>query len=747
MLIFKAGFNRESRTAEKPELDVPSKALDRTSGDLRLMDFDKSAILDQDLRKMKSIVLAEKPSVGRDLAQVLDCRKKAKGYSEGDAYIVTWAMGHLVELADPQSYDEKYRTWSLHYLPMLPEPMKHRIIPRTSHQFRTIQSLFRRKDVNNLIIATDAGREGELVARWIMRLGGWKGPYQRLWISSQTEAAIREGFRTLKSGKDYDNLFRAAECRSEADWIVGLNISRALSCKYDARLSAGRVQTPTLALIVGREQEINNFTPESYWQVHADFGSYTGLWRSSGGGTLGGPHRIKEEKRAREIAEKVRGSDGSIVKVEAKDKSDPPPLAYDLTALQREANSRHGFSAQKTLSTLQGLYERHKLVTYPRTDSRYITRDIVPTLKDRLQAVVSSRYGGTVQQLLAGEIKPGSRFVNDAKVTDHHALLPTEQRAEPHKLNGDERALWEMIVARFLAVLSPPYRYKSITLITEAEGEQFLSRGIQVVDPGWKAIEESVSDKDEEEDETPQQELSSHRQGEVVQVVGTEVKQGFTKPPPRYTEATLLDAMEHAGRFIEDKELRASIARGGIGTPATRAEIIEKLLSHYYIERQGRTLFPTPRGLELLELVPGDLRSPELTARWEQRLARIADGQERAGDFNRDIRRNATELVEIVRTSTDTYRPRNLSNNPCPVCGKMMMPVLDKKGRKMLVCQSLSCGYEQSEGQGDSLSRRPSKKQKAMNRRMIQQFSDKPKETTTFADLIRAAQERQEKKN
>jgi DNA topoisomerase-3 len=691
---------------------------------------------------MKSIVLAEKPSVGRELAQVLGCRSKAKGYSEGDAYIVTWAMGHLVELADPQVYDERYKRWSLHYLPMLPERMKHRVIPRTSHQFRTIQSLFRRGDVNNLIIATDAGREGELVARWIMRLGGWKGSYQRLWISSQTESAIREGFRTLKDGRSYDNLFRAAECRSEADWIIGLNISRALSCKYDARLSAGRVQTPTLALIVAREGEINNFKPESYWQVHGDFGSYTGLWRSSGGVT-----RLKEEKRAREIAEKVRGKQGRIVKIETKDKSEPPPLAYDLTALQREANSRLGFSAQKTLSTLQGLYERHKLVTYPRTDSRYISKDIVPTLKDRLQAVLSSRYRTTVQQLLAGEIKPGSRFVNDAKVSDHHALLPTEQRADPQRLAADERALWEMIVARFLAVLSPPYRYKSITLITEVEGEQFLSRGIQVIDPGWKAIEQSVSDRsEEEEDEAPQQELSSHRQGDTVQVVGTEVKQGFTKPPPRYTEATLLDAMEHAGRFIDDKELRASIAQGGIGTPATRAEIIEKLLSHYYIERRGRTLFPTPRGLELLELIPGDLRSPELTARWEQRLARIARGEEKAAEFNRDIRRNATELVETVRSSTATYQPRSVSNEPCPVCGKMMMPVADKKGRKILVCQSLSCGYEQTEGQGDSLSRRPSKKQKALNRRLIQQFSDKSKETSTFADLIKAAQERKEHK-
>ncbi|MBN2554218.1 MAG: DNA topoisomerase III [Spirochaetales bacterium] len=689
---------------------------------------------------MKSIVLAEKPSVGRDLAQVLGCRKKSKGYSEGDAHIVTWALGHLVELADPQVYDERYKRWSLEYLPMLPERMKLRVIPRTAHQFRTIQSLFRRKDVDNLIIATDAGREGELVARWIMRLGGWSGAYQRLWISSQTESAIREGFRTLRAGTDYDNLFRAAECRSEADWIIGLNISRALSCRYDARLSAGRVQTPTLALIVAREEEINNFTPESYWQVHADFGSYTGLWRSSGGVT-----RIKEEKRAREIAARVQGQEGRIIKVEARDKSEPPPLAYDLTALQREANSRLGFSAQKTLSTLQGLYERHKLVTYPRTDSRYISRDIVPTLKDRLKAVLGSRYRTAVKQLLSGEIRTGSRFVNDGRVTDHHALLPTEQRADPQRLAPDERALWEMVVARFLAVLSPDYRYKSIALITEVEGERFFSRGVQVIDAGWRAIEQGVSEEQEgEEEEEPEQDLSSRRQGETVRVASAQARQGFTRPPPRYSEATLLDAMEHAGRFIEDKELRASIAQGGIGTPATRAEIIEKLLSHYYIERRGRTLLPTPRGLELLELVPGNLRSPELTARWEQRLARIARGEEAAAEFNRDIRRNATELVEMVKTSTATYQPRNLSNEPCPVCGKMMMPVADKKGRRILVCQSLSCGYEQTEGQGDSLSRRPSHKQKAMNRRLIQQFSDKSKETTTFADLIRAASERKE---
>jgi DNA topoisomerase-3 len=422
-------------------------------------------------------------------------------------------------------------------------------------------------------------------------------------------------------------------------------------------------------------------------------------------------------------------------------------LAYDLTSLQREANSRLGFSAQKTLSTLQGLYERHKLVTYPRTDSRYISRDLVPTLKDRLKAVLASRYHSAVQALLAAELKPGGRLVNDSKVTDHHAILPTEQRAEPQRLGAEERSLWELIVARFLAVLSRPYRYRSITLITEAEGEQFLSRGIQVLDAGWKAIEESRCDREEDEEEQPQQELSARREGEILTVVAAEVKQGFTKPSPRYTEASLLDAMEHAGRFIEDKELKASIAQGGIGTPATRAEIIEKLLSNYYVERRGRTLFPTARGIELVELVPGELRSPELTARWEQRLSAIAEGKEQAGEFNGDIRRRAAELVEMVKASTEEYKPRNMSDTPCPICGRSMMPVLDKKGRKMLVCQSLSCGYEQMEGERDAgfAGRGPSRKQKAVNRRLIRQFSDNSKETATFADLIREAQTRKEK--
>jgi len=684
---------------------------------------------------MKTIVLAEKPSVGRELSRVLGCTSKSRSYSEGKNHIITWAMGHLVELVDPHIYNEKWRTWSLDTLPMLPERMKHKVIKRTSGQFRIIKDLFKRGDVGELIIATDAGREGELVARLIMRLGGWKGPVKRLWISSQTDTAIKEGFNKLKPGRDYENLFKAAECRAEADWIIGLNISRALSCKYDARLSAGRVQTPTLALIIKREEEINNFQAESYWQVQADFGSFTGLWKSSRGAT-----RIKEQKYAQEIAEKVRDREAEIIELTRKEKQEPPPLAFDLTALQREANARLGFTARHTLSTLQVLYERHKIVTYPRTDSRHITGDIVDTLKMRLKAVLNSRFEKIIREILTSEVKPGKRFVDDSKVSDHHAIIPTEERVDLQRINGDERALWEMIVKRFLAVLLPAYRYQSITITTRAAGEHFISRGIQIIDKGWRKIE-SPEEKAEEEEQSLQN-LATVDRGDTFKVLSAVVKQGFTKPPSRYTEGTLLDAMENAGRFITDRELRRSLARGGLGTPATRAEIIEKLLSSYYIERNGKTLYPTSRGIELFELVPEQLRSPELTARWEQRLARIAEGSEKGTDFSRDIRNTARELIEQVKRSNAQYQPKNLSSTPCPLCGKMMMAAKDKKGRKRLVCHSLACGYEQSESNDRSLSHRPSKREKAVTSRLVQKYSDHSAETSTFGDLIKASLER-----
>ena len=691
---------------------------------------------------MKSIVLAEKPSVGREIARVLGCRQKTKSLIEGDKYIVTWAMGHLAELADPKEYDDRYKTWALEYLPMLPDRMKHKVIRKTSHQFRAIKELLHRKDVNNLIIATDAGREGELVARLIMRLGGWKGPFQRLWISSQTDSAIKEGFRNLRNGREYDNLFRAAECRAEADWIIGLNATRALSCKYDVRLSAGRVQTPTLAMITAREEEIKKFIPVAFWTVEADFGPFTGTWQGSKGNT-----RLKEEASAREIAGKVSGKVGHLTKVAKKEKRINPPSAYDLTALQRDANNHLGFSAKKTLQVLQGLYERHKIVTYPRTDSRFITEDMVPTLRDRLKALSESPLRPHAENLLRGEIKPGKNLVNNAKVTDHHAIIPTEEKVRMERLSGDERALWNLIAGRYLEVLSPPYRYESISITAEVEGERFIARGTKEIAAGWKGIMKNLHvGIDEDEEDLPVQRFKELEEGDSCTVEKISVKQGQTKPPARYTEATLLGAMENPQKFLSDESLKKSIEKGGLGTPATRADIIEKIISNYYVERDGRQLIPTARGIELIDLVPDQFTSPELTARWEQRLDRIALGQEKGSVFINDIRENAKDLIQMIKESKKEYKPRDPSGKKCPMCGKVMIQTKDRRGRKVLVCHSLSCGYEENLDQRAGESRRPGRREQAMNKRLIQEFSDKSKETSSFADLIKAAQERKKKK-
>jgi DNA topoisomerase-3 len=679
---------------------------------------------------MKTLVLAEKPSVGRELARVLGCTQGGKGWLEGPAYVVTWAMGHLVELADPETYDERWKTWNLESLPMLPKAMRLSVIRRSAHQFNAIKQLLHRQEVRELVIATDAGREGELVARWILRLAGWKGTTRRLWIGSQTDAAMREGFRTLKPASAYDNLFRAAECRAEADWVIGLNLTRALSCRYDTRLSAGRVQTPTLALVAARERQIAGFRPEAFWTVQADFGPFRGSWQAPGGST-----RIRDAERARALADKVKGARAVIVEVNEQEKSEPPPPAYDLTLLQKEASALLGFGAAKTLSVLQSLYEHHKIVTYPRTDSRCITTDMVPTLPERLRALAGTRFRAQAQTLLTRPLAPGKRFVDDTKVRDHTALIPTEEPVRPERLTNDERALWEMIARRFLAVLSPPCRFTAIRLVTEAAGERFLTRGTRPIDPGWRAVAGRLEDEEEQDEEdATEQSLAAHRQGEELSVKSVDLKQGITRPPPRYTEGTLVAAMEAAGRFVEDKELARSIERAGIGTPATRAEIIEKLLDNWYMEKRGKELHPTARGLELLELVPEPLRSPELTARWESRLARVAEGLEPAEGFQADIRDNARELVAQVKASTAAYKPRNPGAPPCPVCGRPLLAVQDRRGRKILACQALSCGYEQGARESEG-PHRPSPREKAITRRMLREYSDDSKETSSFAEL------------
>jgi DNA topoisomerase-3 len=694
---------------------------------------------------MKSIVLAEKPSVAKEIARILKCNKKGKGFFEGSNYLVTWALGHLVTLAEPGDYEVKWKEWRLQDLPMLPEKMKLKVMRQTSHQFRIVTQLMKRSDIGQMIIATDAGREGELVARWIMKLGGWKKPAKRLWISSQTDAAVTEGFSRLKPGNDYLNLYRAAVCRAEADWLIGLNVTRALTCKFDAQLSAGRVQTPTLSMMVNREEEIKNFVPVDFWTVEAYFGDYFGAWRSKDGNT-----RIFKQEKAREIQEKVKGGKGVIRDVKTDHKSEPPPLAYDLTELQRDANRRYSFSAKKTLSVLQGLYERHKLVTYPRTDSRYITSDMKGTLPLRLERMAKGPYANLVKKLLENKLNITKRLVNDARVTDHHAIIPTEQPLDLSRLENDEKRLYDLIARRFITVLSPPYLYDQTTIVTEVNGQWFYARGKVVKSQGWRAVTGAALLAEEEtgageKDKLPTQSLKHQKKGDSKDVKECKLKKAKTQPPPRYTEATLLTAMESPGKFIEDEELRESIKAGGLGTPATRAEIIEKLISSYYVERHGKELAPTSKGKQLIGLVPPELKSPELTAQWELRLSNIARGKERDQDFMRDIRKNSVELVNIVKKDTKEFKLDNLTKHKCPMCGTFMMSIMDRRDQK-LVCSDRKCGYEQSENQRDQgfgEGRRRSKKERFMNQKLIGQFSDNKKkakiEGGTLGDLFEKA--------
>ena len=689
---------------------------------------------------MKSLVLAEKPSVAREIARVLKCNQKQKGYIEGSQYVVTWALGHLVTLAEPEDYDVKYKQWRLEDLPMLPEKMKLKVIKQTSHQYQVVKNLMNRSDISELVIATDAGREGELVARWIMEQARWKKPFKRLWISSQTDAAIMDGFRQLKPGRDYDNLYAAAVCRAEADWLIGLNVTRALSCKYNAQLTAGRVQTPTLAMIVQRENEIKNFQPVDYWTIRADFGDYYGDWRDNKN-----QGRIFDVARAEAIVNKIKGKTGIIQDIKKELKSDPPPLAYDLTELQRDGNRRLGWSAQKTLSVLQILYEVHKVVTYPRTDSRYITKDIVPTLPARLQAMQTGSYIDYIRPLLSQKIQPGKRFVDDNKVTDHHAIIPTEQRLNLAALSVDEKKLYDLIARRFLAVLYPPYRYEQTTIKTVVEGESFIARGKVVKDAGWRALNSHTQEKeDAKEENLPEQMLKEQRQNDHKKVENWRLNKAKTKPPARYSEATLLTAMESPGKYIEDEELREVMKGSGLGTPATRAEIIEKLFNTFYIERQGKEIVPTAKGFQLIELAPPSLRSPELTALWEQQLTDISRGKSSKGKMIASIRNDAGEMVKKVVQSSTEYKPTNISKSKCPLCGKNMLLVNARQG-KMLVCQDRSCGHRQPEKAPDTDVFSKNRHADRINPRLMAQYSDKKDLGQSLGDKLKEAMQNKEK--
>ncbi len=683
---------------------------------------------------MKSIVLAEKPSVAKDYANVLECKKKGNGFFEGDKYIITWAFGHLVSLTDPDYYDRKYKEWNLEDLPIIPEKMRLKVIRQSASQFSIIRKLFERKDVDELIIATDAGREGELVARWIILLAGWKGKLKRLWISSQTHQAIKDGFRNLKNAGDYFRLFLAAVGRSEADWLIGLNVTRALTCKFDAQLSAGRVQTPTLSIIIKREEEIKVFKPVDYWEIEVDFGKYKGKWRDKANNP-----KIFDTDRVQSIIEKIKNKTGIVLNIHKDIKKEPPPSAYNLTDLQRDANTKLGFSAKKTLSVLQGLYERHKIATYPRTDSRHITDDMITSIPARLKAIYSEPLKKTIDELLKNKITPKKHFVDNNKVSDHHAIIPTEQKVLYDKLEIDEKKLFNLIRIRFLEVLSEPAKIENIVVVTMVNGEKIYSKKQIIIEAGWRKIISANPD----DLENSSVNLNSLRKGEKERVTNTNLIKLKTSPPARYNEASLLAAMESPGKFIIDQKLKESIKNSGLGTPATRADIIEKLIKTDYIIRNGRELIPTEKGFQLMELVPDELKSPELTAKWELKLSEIENGKERKEKFISDIIESTKKMVLAVKKDERKYVAKNLTNIKCPICNKFMLKTNGKKGI-ILKCSDRKCGHTQDENKKRSDTSpffKGSKSESRNNKQMINRFSDNKKKASglSIGGLLEAA--------
>ena len=614
----------------------------------------------------KILVLAEKPSVGRDIARVLGCKNEKNGYIEGSKYIVTWALGHLVTLADPETYDKKYKSWEMNDLPILPKELKTVVIKKTSKQFNTVKAQLNRNDVEEVVIATDAGREGELVARWIIEKAHIKKPIKRLWISSSTDKAIKEGFTKLRDGRDYNNLYYSAIARAEADWIVGINATRALTTKYNASLSCGRVQTPTLAIISKREDEIRNFKPKDYYTLDVlteKGGSYLKLsWHDRNNSTS-----TFNKDKIENIKKKVSNKDLKIVDVKKSNKKKYSPALYDLTELQRDANKIFGYSAKETLSIMQKLYEHHKVLTYPRTDSRYLTDDIVDTLKDRIKAVNTSEYSKVCMKLLKTKIKPNKSFVDNSKVSDHHAIIPTEERVFLGDLSDKERKIYDLVVKRFLSVLCPPFEYEQTTIKGVCEGEMFTANGNKINKLGWR--ENYTADDDETYDG-----IIDVNVGEVLNVESVKIESKKTNPPSYLNEATLLTEME----------------KNNLGTVATRADIIEKLFNSFFVEMKNKEIHITSKGRQLLDLAPADLKSPELTAKWEKTLTDISKGKSKKNDFINQMKNYSKTIVKEIKNSENKFKHDNLTRNKCPNCGKFMLEVNGKRG-KMLVCEDREC--------------------------------------------------------
>lgn len=634
----------------------------------------------------KSLILAEKPSVGRDLAKVLKCNVNKGSYIEGNKYIVTWAMGHLVGLMDPEGYDNKYKEWKMETLPMLPKHMKLTVLKKTGKQYNEVKKQLLRNDVNEIIIATDAGREGELVARWIIEKSGVKKPLKRLWISSQTNKAILDGFKNLKDAKEYENLYKAAVCRAEADWLVGLNVTRALTCKHNAQLSAGRVQSPTLAMIVNREEEIRNFKPVDYWCLNANADKFILNWVNEKGN-----NSTFKEDIANSVVNNCKGEKAEVLEVKKTTKKKYSPALYDLTELQRDANKIWGYSAKQTLNLMQRLYENHKVLTYPRTDSRYVTSDIVATIPDRLKAVSFGEYRIAAQQILKTGVKANKNYVDNSKVSDHHAIIPTEEKGSLANLSSDEKHIYDIVVKRFLSVLLPAYEYEQTTVNVKIGKETFSAKGNITKSKGWKMLYDNLHD-DEDSQELPQL-----NKGDSIIIKSINKVKKQTTPPSRFNEATLLSAMESPNKYINmEKDAAKTLNEtGGLGTVATRADIIEKLFNSFVIEKKGKDIYPTSKGKQLIALVPKDLKSPILTAKWESQLDQISKGKRDSDSFIKEMKNYSVALVEDVKCGSSKFTHDNLTGKKCPKCGKYMLEVKSKNG-VMNVCQDRECGHRES---------------------------------------------------
>lgn len=693
---------------------------------------------------MKSLVLCEKPSVAREIARVLGCNKTSKSYIESDKYIVTWALGHLIELKMPENYDPKFKNWNLEDLPIIPDQMGIKVMKQTSHQYKAIEQLSKRKDIKECIIATDAGREGELVARWILEKARFNKPTKRLWISSQTDKAIKDGFKQLKPGKEFDSLYQSAICRAQADWLIGLNVSRALTTKFNDPLSAGRVQTPTLSMVIEREKEIQSFIPKEYWTISATIEGMQARYE------FNGEKRIFNQKKAEDIVAKCQNQMAITDSIHRKEKTENHPLPYDLTELQRDANIRFGFSAKKTLNVLQKLYEQHKIVTYPRTDSRYLTTDMKDTMLERLKAI-SGAYKEEVQPIInkQGKVEAPSVF-NNNKVSDHHAIIPTEQPVFLNRLDNDEMKLYDLIVLRFLTLFYPKYKFETITAELSINREKFTVQETNVLELGFKALD---ARKD-----TSSQKLTIQK-GQQLKVQSIVKEQKFTEAPSRFTEADILGKME----------------KFGLGTPATRAEIIERLLSSEVVERQNGKLHSTPKGKQLINLVNDDLTTPDLTSQWEKELEDIAKGKANSITFMKQIKEQTKRFVSEIKHSEKNYKIQNLTGSKCPECGSFLKEKNTKNG-KILACSSIECSFSKRKDPKLSNKRCPqchkkmeihngvagtyfqckacnvvekaTDRKKTINKReerkLVQQYSKDDNFGTSLGDLLKAAMKKED---